>query len=127
MKKLLLSVFATVMMVVGLTGVASVSPAYADGAMDQSSLKPGDEVSGASGNMNKGLVDVLNSVITVIVGALGFVAVAMVVVGGVTYATSQGDATKTKKAMNTILYGIVGVIVAMLAYAIVNFILGNVF
>lgn len=123
MKKLLLSVFATVMMVVGLTGVASVSPAYAETAP-----KPGEMVSAPSdSNMGGNLLDTLKKVITVIVGALGFVAVAMVVIGGVTYATSQGDATKTKKAMNTILYGIVGVIVAMLAYAIVNFILGNVF
>ncbi len=123
MKKLLLSVFATVMMVVGLTGVASVSPAYAETAPT-----PGSEISAPeNSNMNGNLLDTLKKVITVIVGALGFVAVAMVVIGGVTYATSQGDATKTKKAMNTILYGIVGVIVAMLAYAIVNFILGNVF
>ena len=48
----------------------------------------------------------------------------MIILGGISYATSQGDPGKVKKGKDTILYGIIGLVVALLAYAIVNFVLG---
>ena len=51
----------------------------------------------------------------------------MVILGGIQYSTSQGDAGKVKKAKDTIMYGIIGLVVAILAFAIVNFVLQNVF
>ena len=46
---------------------------------------------------------------------------------GISFATSQGDSGKVAKARNTILYGVVGLVVALLAFAIVNFVLSSVF
>ena len=70
----------------------------------------------------------LNSIITLIINAIifiiGIVAVVMIILGGISYATSQGDPGKVKKGKDTILYGIIGLIVALLAFAIVNFVLG---
>ena len=70
----------------------------------------------------------LNTIIQMIVNAIifiiGIVAVVMIILGGISYATSQGDPSKVKKGKDTILYGIIGLIVALLAYAIVNFVLG---
>ena len=40
--------------------------------------------------------------------------------------TSSGDAGKVKKAKDTILYGVIGLIVVALAFAIVNFVIGGV-
>ena len=51
---------------------------------------------------------------------------AIVGILGVTYMTSSGDASKVKKAKDTILYGIIGLIVAALAFAVVNFVISNV-
>jgi hypothetical protein len=51
------------------------------------------------------------------------VAVIMIIIGGVNYATSQGDAAKVKKGKDTILYGIIGLVIAILAFAIVSFVL----
>lgn len=68
-----------------------------------------------------------NTIINVIVGLVGFVAVAVIVIGGITFATSQGDPGKTAKAKNTILFGVVGLVVSLLAFAIVNFVLKSVF
>ena len=68
-----------------------------------------------------------NTIINVIIGVIGFVAVAFIIFGGVQYTTSAGDPGKVKKAKDTILYGIIGLVVSMLAYAIVNFVLANVF
>ena len=68
-----------------------------------------------------------NNIINVVIGVIGFVAVAFIIFGGFQYTTSAGDPGKVKKAKDTILYGIIGLVVAMLAYAIVNFVLSNVF
>ena len=47
----------------------------------------------------------------------------MIVIGGINYALSQGDPGKVKKAKDTILYGVIGLVVALLAFAIVTFVL----
>jgi len=70
----------------------------------------------------------LNNIIQMIVNGvifiIGIVAVVMIILGGISYATSQGDPSKVKKGKDTILYGIIGLVIALLAYAIVNFVLG---
>ncbi len=136
MKKLLLNVVAVVLTVIGLGAVASLSPmrAYADG--DGVILCPGtttwaNDLSECTDfqsptNQNN-LMSTINTIINVVIGIVGFVAVAMMIVGGISFITSQGDTNKVTKARNTILYGVVGLIVAILAFAIVNFVLGSVF
>ena len=56
----------------------------------------------------------------VLVGVLGVVAV---VYGGVQYIMSQGDPGKVKKAKDALLYGIIGIFVALAAFAITQFVL----
>lgn len=81
----------------------------------------------AAENSTNNLFKTVNNIINVILGVIGIVAVAVIIIGGVSYLTSQGDAGKVAKAKNTILYGVVGMMVALLAFAIVNFILSSVF
>ncbi|MBQ3310322.1 hypothetical protein IJG73_02695 [Candidatus Saccharibacteria bacterium] len=76
---------------------------------------------------DKQLMNTLNTIINVAIGLIGFIAVVVIILGGVQYTTSAGDAGKVKKAKDTIMYGIIGLVIALLAFAIVNFILGNVF
>jgi hypothetical protein len=87
-------------------------------------LRPVDPENNMSVN---DLTDPVGSIINVVIYVTGFIAVAMVVVGGVQYALSQGDPAKVKKAKDIILYGIIGLVVVILAYAIVNFVLKNAF
>ena len=68
------------------------------------------------------VVSILNNVIAV----LGLVCVIVIIVGGVTYMTSNGDTGKVKKGKDTILYGVIGLIVCVLAFAIVNFVVKNI-
>lgn len=58
---------------------------------------------------------------------LGAISVLMIVIGGIKYAGSQGDPAGTAKAKNTILYAIIGVVVAIFASTIVQFAVGRVF
>lgn len=82
-----------------------------------------EEKNTTGGNLFETVQNIINWVLAV----LGIVAVIMIIIGGVTYMTSQGDPGKTKRARDTILYGIVGLVIALLAYAIVNFVLANIF
>ena len=66
-----------------------------------------------------GIFTVISNTAMFLIGAL---CVLMVVFGGFRYVISGGDAAKVTTAKNTILYAIIGVIVAVLAYAIVNFV-----
>jgi len=65
----------------------------------------------------------IGTIIQAILGVLGVVAVIFIIVGAVNYTVSQGDPGKVKKARDTILYAVIGLIVALLAFAIVSFIL----
>ncbi len=64
----------------------------------------------------------VRAIIYAIVGMIGVVAVIMIILGAISYATSQGDPGKVKKGKDTILYGIIGLVVALLAFAIVFFV-----
>ena len=69
---------------------------------------------------------VVATVINTILYVVGILAVVMVIFGGVKYTTSAGDQAKVTKAKNTILYGLIGLVVAILAYAIVNFVVSKI-
>lgn len=68
-----------------------------------------------------------NSIFTNIVNTLlfviGSVSVIMLIWGGIRYSTSAGNASNVTAAKNTIMYAIIGLIIAFLAYAIVNWVL----
>ena len=66
-------------------------------------------------------VDIAN----VVIGVIGVVAVIAIIIGGVQYVTSAGDSGKAQTARNTILYAVIGLIVAILSFAIVNFVVGE--
>ncbi len=128
MKKMLLSVMAAVLTIVGMSNIAMMSPAYADNIADQyltgeNSVNPG--IPGQT--EDDSLMSIIKNIINAVIGLVGVAAVLMMIIGGVSFITSQGDANKVTKARNTILYGVVGLIIALLSFAIVNFVLGEVF
>lgn len=57
---------------------------------------------------------------------VGIIAVIMIIIGGLKYITSTGDAGKVDSAKNTILYAVIGIVIAALAQVIVRFVLGEV-
>lgn len=69
-----------------------------------------------------GTFSIITNVLLFIVGAI---AVIMIVIGGLRYVLSGGNSEQITAAKNTILYAIVGIIVALLAYAAVNFVLSS--
>ncbi len=66
---------------------------------------------------------VFKQVTNTILYIVGIVAVIMLIVGGIKYVVSGGDAKKVTDAKNTVLYAIIGLIISFLAFAIVNFVI----
>ncbi len=74
-------------------------------------------------------VDITDATVTnvfnVVLGLAGAIAVAFIVWGGMQYTLSQGDTSKIKQAKDTILYSIVGLVIVVFAFSIVNFVIGK--
>lgn len=66
----------------------------------------------------------LKNIVNILLYILGAIAVIMIIIGGVRYTTANGEASSIKSAKDTILYAVIGLIVAIMAYAIVNFVVG---
>lgn len=69
---------------------------------------------------------VIQSAINVLLTAVGVISIIMIVVGGIMFALSSGDAGKVSKARNMVIYAVVGLVVALFAAAIVNFVFNRV-
>ncbi len=65
----------------------------------------------------------IKNVSNLLIFIVGIIAVIMIIIGGIKYATSNGEQSSITSAKNTIMYSIVGLIVAFMAFAIVDFII----
>jgi hypothetical protein len=78
-----------------------------------------------SGLTDKGIFganSIVSNVINIILYIVGIVAVIMLIVGGIMYATSAGDEKKVTTAKATIVAALIGLAVAILAWTLVNFV-----
>ena len=106
------------------TGIAAVLTLAAGKAMALN-VQDGVEAAKAEGVPTQlfGDTGFIGRLTTFILAAIGIVSVIMLIYGGFRYIVSGGDAKKVTDAKNTILYAIIGLVIALLAYAIVNFII----
>jgi len=74
----------------------------------------------------EGQGSIFTTVVNVLLFVIGALSVVMLIWGGIRYTTSAGNATSVTAAKNTIMYAIIGLVIAFLAYAIVNWVLGAV-
>ena len=68
---------------------------------------------------NSGL---LTNAINALLYIATIISIIMIIYGGISYATSEGDPKKVASAKATILYAVIGLIVALFAVAIVQFV-----
>lgn len=66
-----------------------------------------------------GTIRQITNTLLFILGAIGVI---MIIIGGIRYTVSAGDQAAVTAAKNTIMYAIIGLIIAFMAYAIVNFV-----
>ena len=70
--------------------------------------------------------DVFKNVVNILLFIIGAVSVIMLIYGGIRYTTSGGNANSVTAAKNTIMYSIIGLVVAILAFAVVQFVVNQV-
>jgi len=68
--------------------------------------------------------DLVAVIMNIVFGVIGLISVIVVSLAGFSYITSGGDPQKTAKAKDTILYALVGVVVAILGATITSFVAG---
>ena len=79
--------------------------------------------SGCNTPGDKTVTGLFGSITNILIFLTGAISVIMIVVGGFKYVVSAGDQTAAASAKNTILYAVIGLVVAFAAYAVVNFVL----
>jgi len=117
-KKLLAGLF-TLMLTVGM-----IMPfAMAQGSTINIGQPPIEDVNPTDGNV-LGFTTTVSAVINYLIGFLGLIALVVVLVGGFKWMTAGGDEKKVKAAKDTLIAGVVGLIIVLSAWVIVRFVLG---
>lgn len=119
MKKSIISIAIMICAVFGTSVLSTASlPGSASAQVSEGiNTATTSEMQGKSIDGDKGLI---KTVVNVLLWAVGILSVIMIIFSGFRYITSAGDASKTKSAQSTLIYSVVGLIVAIMAYAIVN-------
>lgn len=121
----------------GLVAFALVVPALhghtalAAGALNQNDYFGGGNTTGDSFASTAGLSagdlpTTVASLIRVILGVLGIVAVVIILIGGFKWMTSGGNDDKVKSARKVMTSGIIGLVIVLSAFAIAQFVLSSV-
>lgn len=120
---LLLAFSVTSLFVFNNPALAAVNP------KEQACIGTGgtwDATAGTCGS-NAGTDDlqtVIGTIVNAILFILGALSVVMIIIGGIRYTASNGDPKAAEAGRNTVLYAVIGLVIAFLAYAIVNWVIG---
>ena len=78
-----------------------------------------DKIDGDNGDAT------VKNIVNLMLWIVGVVSVIMLIFGSFRYVISNGDSTKVTAAKNTIMYAVIGLVLAIFAYAIVNFVIAG--
>ncbi len=82
-----------------------------------------------NGNSDCGISDInklFSSISSILLFIIGAISIIMIIIGGLRYVLSAGDSKATTDAKNTILYAVIGLVIALSAYSIIHFVLKGV-
>jgi len=55
----------------------------------------------------------------------GIVAVITIIIAGIMYTSSNGDAGRITKAKNLLMYAVIGLVIVLVAFGVTNFVIGR--
>jgi hypothetical protein len=118
------------MLVLGLVGVTQLLPVATASAAGADVLTESCKTNPSSALCTKsqalfGPNSLWTKIINTLIFVIGAIAVVMIVIGGFRYTISGGDSGQVNGAKNTILYAVIGLVIALLSYGIVNFVLAR--
>lgn len=118
-----IKLFAASFLVAALAFAAIVpTPLHAVNPLADTCNSSGSANNPVCQNQGDSAESLIKTIVDVLLYIIGAVAVVMLIWGGIRYATSGGNSASVTAAKNTILYSIVGLVIAVLAFAIVQFV-----
>ena len=124
------SFFAAVVLLLVVLLLATSQPAFADCISDPTSAGCPcalNSSSAACQDLSKpdGLSNILKNATNIVLFIAGALAVIMIIYGSIRFMTAHGDEKQVESARLIVTYSVIGLIIAILAYALVNFVLSN--
>lgn len=136
-KKILISIMSILVLCLAPTTIYAISSTPAipvdpcveadDTAFCQDSVnhpRGGDPINSDSSPI-LGPNSLLYKIIQTVTILTGAISVIMIIIGGFRYIVSGGDPSSTKGAKDTILYAVIGLVIAIFAQTIITFVLSN--
>ena len=125
MKKFLISVFGIASLLLGAGFLAQPARAQVD-VFQNCNANANTEICKATDDKLFGPNSIWTNILNTLIYVTGAISALMIVVGGLRYTLSNGDQSGINGAKNTILYAVVGLILSVMGYAIVNFVLSRI-
>jgi len=122
MKRILKTLIVAAFLFVGVATLFASGADVSANAIDDACAQGGANAI-CQGKDEVTVMDVVGIVVNTLLFIIGLLSVIMIIVGGIRYTTSAGDTSAVTAAKNTILYAVVGLVVAFVAFAIVNWVL----
>ena len=130
MKRLFISLGILATGILGASGTLAVVTPSAQALDVYKACSNGDADASSNvckaANKDKLIGGVLKNVINTLIFIIAIISVIVIIIGGIRFTTSSGDPQQAASARNTIIYAIVGLVIAIMSYAIVNFVLNNI-
>ena len=125
LKSILISTLMVAVMVFGVSIIYQTGNTEIAGAIN-SEITSGMNATSAGTSTPTDANVVIKNVTNIMFFIIGAVSVIMLIYGGIRYTTSGGNVNSVTAAKNTVIYSIVGLVISILAYAIVNFVVTNI-
>ena len=125
LKNILISTLTVAVMVFGVSIIYQTGNTEIAGAVN-SEITSGMNATSAGTSTPTDANVVIKNVTNIMFFIIGAVSVIMLIYGGIRYTTSGGNANSVTAAKNTIMYSIIGLVVAILAFAVVQFVVTQV-
>ena len=124
------SLFVAGVLLLAVLPLATSQPAFADCISDPTSAGCPcalNSSSAACQDLSKqdGLSNILKNATNIVLFIAGALAVIMIIYGSIRFMTAHGDEKQVESARLIVTYSVIGLIIALLAYALVNFVLSN--
>ena len=120
--KIFTKILTAGMLMIGLLGVFTPAVSAANGINICSEENQNSVYCKNRGSGETQVNGIIKTIVEVLLTAVGAISIIMIVIGGIMFTLSSGDAQKAAKARNTVLYAVVGLAVSLFASAIVNFV-----
>ena len=121
LKSILISTLMVAVMVFGVSIIYQTGNTEIAGAIN-SEITSGMNATSAGTSTPTDANVVIKNVTNIMFFIIGAVSVIMLIYGGIRYTTSGGNTNSVTAAKNTIMYSIIGLVVAILAFAVVQFV-----